>query len=189
MGRPNNAARRWGRIMVPGKMQVKAMNSYIKFLVGVSCIFSFTSCSSNEALYKELKRPVEYYSYSEKRFPREPVYSRLMWSHLPRPVVSKSHNRDVRDNKAPLLSPELEFHMEEVTLQEALEALGSTIGYRVIYPNYLGSRLVSLKMSGRVDEIVRELCKQGQVMVRMDSKQRVISVLEGRREKGLPMGS
>ncbi len=126
---------------------------------------TLASCSSTE-------QPVvvEYYPVSYRQLPPEPVYSRITLSHLPQPVGTK------RAVSAPMLSPVLMVDLPHSDLREAVEALAQALGYRTEYPRGLLSRPVSIKMEGRIDQLIREVEKQAQVIIVLNHDERRVIV-------------
>lgn len=141
-----------------------------KFLLVLSCSLSI-SCSSGVApRWDEVERSTEYYRMPQRLNGPEPVYGRMTWSHLPEPVVQK--NKD----DAPLLNPRFSFEMPNSTLEEAVEALAQSLGYRWDYPKKVTGRKVSINMVGTVSEILGEICKQAHVQAEIINDTRVIKV-------------
>jgi hypothetical protein len=133
-------------------------------------ILGLGACSSA----KEPKGPfIEYYQPAFRQFPPEPVYSRLTWSHLSQPIKPK-----VREN-APLLMPTMAFELPRTTLGEAIEALAQSIGYYWSYPPESAGRPVAIKMTGSVDQILREIGRQADVYAVLDHKGRMVRVVTG----------
>lgn len=153
--------------------------------VGLVCLVllltPLVGCTSNKALYEDLEPRIEYYDVSYRQAPHEPVYSRLAWSHLPKPVVAQEAE------KAPLLLPVILFDLPNSNLREALEALSQTIGYRLEYPRALAGRSVSIVREATVDVILTEIGRQARVETELDHNARTIRVVDGRTQPLLPM--
>ncbi len=115
---------------------------------------------------------IEYYPVAFRQDAPEPVYSRMMWSHLPQPTPPKS------ETAAPLIHPVLSFEMPNATLREALEALSQSLGYRAEYSKEIQRRRVSLKLVGTVDEILGAIEKQAHVKTELDHDERKIHVVD-----------
>src|SRR5262245_36490409 len=132
--------------------------------VGVSIILvgalGLFGCSSK----KPVEPVIEYYQPAFRQLPPEPVYSRLTWGHLPQPIKPK-----VRES-APLLMPVMAFELPRTTLGEAIEALAQSIGYYWSYPADVSRRPIAIKMTGSVDQILREIGKQADVYAILDHR-------------------
>lgn len=123
---------------------------------------------------------MEYYPTAFRQNGPEPVYSRLTWSHLPQPVQKKA------DNDAPYLMPKLSFELPNSNLEETLQALAQTIGYRWSYPAELGERRVSVKRVGTVEEILSEIGRQAGVETELDHEQRLVRAFDRSLSPRLP---
>ena len=124
-------------------------------------------CSRNES-----KGPVvEYYEPAYRQLPPEPVYSRVGWSHLSGPIKPR-----VRQD-APLLMPVMAFELPRSTVGEAIEALAQAIGYSWSYPPEAAGRRIAIKMTAPIDEILREIGRQGGVYGVLDHEERRIRVV------------
>ena len=133
-----------------------------------STLLSVVSCSST----KPQNVRVEYYRPAYRQIAPEPVYSRLTWSHLSSP------DRPKLEGNAPLLLPIVSFELGSTTLDEAVEALAQTMGYRWSYPKDLAKRSVRLKMEGTVEEILNEIGRQAKVNAGFDHANRTIRIFE-----------
>jgi hypothetical protein len=131
-------------------------------------LLGVVSCSSTS---DEVPVRVEYYKSAYRQFPPDPVYSRLMWSQLPKPIMPKS-----TDN-APYLLPTIAFELPDSTLGEAIEALAQTMGYRWDYPSGLAKRAIHIRMDGTVEEVLKEIGRQGGVQTMLDHEQRLVRVM------------
>jgi len=127
------------------------------------------SCTPTKS-FDYVEPRVEYYPVASRQAPIEPVYSRVTWSHLPRPVGNKSAE------KGELYQPVIEFSMKNATLLEALEALSQTIGYELRYPTQYGSRAVSMELTGTVEEVLKEVSRQAKVEARLDHRRKLLVV-------------
>lgn len=132
------------------------------------------ACSANEPV------AVEYYQPAYRTSPPAPVYSRVMWSHLPRPIAPKA-----RDT-APLILPEVQFEFPNSNLGEAIEALAQTMGYRWHYPSSVSNRKIQIRMEGTVEEVLREISAQANVQAQFDHKKRLIIVFDSNMIPRLP---
>ena len=131
------------------------------------------ACSAPEA-------PKEVYRIAQRQYGPPPVYSRLTWSHLPKPVTPKAQN------EAPLVLPIIEFEMPDATLREAVEALAQSLGYRWHYPNRVASRKIQIRMEGTVEEILREISAQTGVYGEFDHERRLLTIVDDRMKPKLP---
>lgn len=122
----------------------------------------------------------EKYRPAMRQLPPEPVYSRLMWSHSPQPIPAATAK------KAPYLQPVIQFEFPNSNLEEAIQALAQTMGYRWSLPKELSSRGVSINQSGTVDEILGELGRQARVNAHVDHEQRVVFVVDETTNPKLP---
>lgn len=144
----------------------------------LACALASVGLSSCGA--KAPEPEIDYYRVRTRQFGPAPVYSRLSWSQLPQPLPNKSAE------KAPLITPSVSFELGRSTLQESLEALSQTFGYRADYPNTVKNRPVALKMVGTLDQILHELSKQTNVYFQCDHQNRMIRVVEGNTVSELP---
>ena len=108
------------------------------------------------------------YSVSARQLPPDSVYSRVTWSQLagPPPVA-------VRD-ETPLILPVMNVDLPKSTLGEALRLIALKVSFRADYPPELANRPVSVKISGRLDEVVREIGRQANVETDIDREARII---------------
>ncbi len=140
------------------------------FILTASFAILCVSCSPQKPEFEFIEPREEYYQAATRQAPIEPVYSRVTWSHLPRPVGEQ------RVEKGQLYQPVIEFSMKNATLLEALEALSQTIGYELRYPTQYGSRAVSMEITGTVEEVLKEVSRQAKVSARLDHKRRILVV-------------
>ena len=150
------------------------MNTRIAILAGGCFLLLFGGCTSEDPV------PVEYYQPAYRTSPPEPVYSRVMWSHLPNPIKPRS-----RDD-APFYLPVVSFELPDTTLDEAIEALAQTMGYRWHYPKSVAKRPLHIRMEGTVEEILNEISKQANVKAAFDHEHRMVRVIEGSMVPDLP---
>ncbi len=132
----------------------------------------FVGCAENP--------PAESFKVAYRQSPPEPVYSRLMWSHLPDPIKPKS------TEDAPYYLPTITVELPNSTLGEAIEAVATTMGYRWDYPERLGKRPIHLKMEGTVEEILKEINRQGKVRAVLDHPRRLVRVGGNEVQPSLP---
>ncbi len=153
----------------------RAMNlpkfSFSKVALGFFLIAIFPSFACTPAQSFEYVEPrKEYYQVATRQEPKEPVYSRVTWSQLPRPVP------DAPVQKGKMIQPTMSFEMPNSTLAESLEALSQSIGYELRYPAKWAKRRVSLKFTGTVEEILAEICKQSRVKASLDHENKILRV-------------
>ncbi len=143
-------------------------------LAGVLCCAALGACSDNQPV------TVEYYQPSYRTSPPDPVYNRLTWSHLPAPMRPKA------TAETPEMLPQISFELGEATLDEAIESLAQTMGYRWHYSKGLAKRPIKIKMEGTVEEVLREIGRQARVEAMFDHEKRLIIVVEGKVQPRLP---
>lgn len=148
----------------------------IREILIVSAVIGLTSCSA-KPVYK-----VVHYQPAFRQSAPEPVYSRLMWSHLPEPI------RPRVKNDSPLLMPEIFVELKNVTPDEAIEAVAQTMGYR--WEQTVGSsQRISIHMEGPVDEVLHEIRKKSNVFLTLDHEKRLITLADKSTSPMLPDGS
>ncbi len=150
--------------------------AYMRRICIAILVLQFAACSSSS----EPVVRTEYYPTAFRQNAPEPVYSRLTWSHLPQPVQKKAAN------DAPYLMPKLAFELPNSNLEETLQALAQTIGYRWSYPSELGDRRVSVKRVGTVEEILSEIGRQAGVETELDHEQRLVRAFDRSMAPRLP---
>lgn len=119
-------------------------------------------CSS-KPVYK-----IVYYEPAYRQAPPDPVYSRIMWAHLPEPIKPRVKN------DSPLLMPEIFVELKNVTVDEAIEALAQTMGYRWEQSAGSSNSRISIHMEGTVDEVIKEIRRKANVVLTLDHEKRVI---------------
>ncbi len=130
-------------------------------------VITLAACSSSsEPVVK-----IEPYKVAYRQSPPEPVYSRVMWAHPPRPIMPKS------TEDAPYLLPQISFQLPDTTVGEAVEALAQTMGYRWDYPSNVGKRKIHLRLDGTIEEVLKEIGRQGGVQTMLDHEQRLVRVM------------
>ena len=139
------------------------MNKNAKFLLLFSMLL--IGCSSSKPGYK-----VVYYQPSYRQAPPDPVYSRIMWSHIPEPIKPRTKN------EAPLLMPEIFVELKNVTVDEAIEAVAQTMGYRWEQSAGPSNEKISIHMEGTVDEVLKEIRRKTNVFLTLDHDRRVIKL-------------
>gem|GEM_PF-3092484 len=138
----------------------------------VVLIILLVGCASNtKPRYDEVAVTTEQYKISSRRHGADPVYSRFVWSALPKPVGEK------QSSEAPFMFPSFTFELPDSTLGESISALGQALGYGWDVPKQFVKRKVSINMNGNVEEIIQEIVRQTQVEVEVDYKGKVIRVL------------
>jgi hypothetical protein len=142
------------------------------------CISAVLFGCSSKPMYR-----VVYYKPAFRQSPPEPVYSRLMWSHLPEPSRPKS-----RDD-APLMLPEVFVELKDASLDEAVEAIAQTMGYRWEYPDVTSKNRITIHMEGNVEEVLDEVRKQAQVPLAFDHEKRMIRLQDRTTQLKLPSRS
>jgi hypothetical protein len=112
----------------------------------------------------------------------QPVYSRLMWSHLPEPVKPRTRP------DAPLMLPDVFVELKDVTVDEAVEALAQTMGYR--WENSVGASgpRISVHMEGNVEEILGEIKAKSNMPLELSHEDKVIRLADKRLIPSLPSG-
>lgn len=133
-------------------------------------------CSSSEPP----RVVVDYYDTAFRQTAPEPVYSRLTWSHLPQPIQKKA------GDDAPYLMPVVSFELPNSNLEEALQALAQTIGYRWSYPQELAGRRVSIRRTATVVEVLDEIGKQAGVHTELDHVRRMVRAYDPNMAPRLP---
>ena len=114
---------------------------------------------------------IEEYSPVTRQLPLEPVYSRVAWSHLPKPIGPKFIG------KSPYLEKIYVFEMSSSSLAESVSALSDAMGYEAKYPKHLAQRKVSLVMEGTVYQILDKICEQAAVQAEVDHEARIIRIV------------
>jgi hypothetical protein len=139
------------------------------------CICSFLFGCSSKPMYR-----VVYYKPAYRQSPPEETYSRLMWSHLPEPVRPKA-----RDD-APLLLPEVFVELKDVTLDEAVEAVAQTMGYRWEYPEVTSKNRITIHMEANVEDVLEEIRRQSLIPLAFDHEKRMIRLQDRTTQLKLP---
>lgn len=129
----------------------------------------FCGCSSSVSREKK----VEFYPVAYRQLPPEPVYSRTTWSNLPAPIPGQA-----RTDGSPYISPQIGANLYDSTLEEAIQVIARTIGYRWECPPAAAQRRVSVKQSGSVEEVLGAVERQAGVHAEIDRSQRVIRVTD-----------
>lgn len=144
--------------------------------IGLLLMLLCSSCSKKEVYQRQLE---EYRPVTRREAP-EPVYGRVTWAHLPKPVAPKALSN------APYLLPVVSFDLVDSNLEEAIEALAQTMGYDRHYPKSVAKRKVSIKMVGTVEEVLTEIASQAKVTARFEHERKLVRVFEDRMLPQLP---
>ncbi len=123
---------------------------------------------------------VVYYKPAYRQSPPEDTYSRLTWSHLPEPTRPKA-----RDD-APLLLPEVFVELKDVSLDEAVEAVAQTMGYRWENPDVKSISRINIHMEGNVEEVLDEIRRQSRIPLAFDHDKRIIRIQDSTTQLRLP---
>ncbi len=110
----------------------------------------------------------------------QPVYSRLMWSHLPEPIKPRTRA------EAPLMLPEVFVELKNVTVDEAVEAIAQTMGYRWDSSGIASGSRISIHREGTVEEIILEIKAKTNLPLELDHENRVIRLADKRLLPSLP---
>ena len=154
---------------------VTSSGSFLTLLLLLLSISFLAACSAPKAA-------PETYKITNRQHAPEPVYSRVTWSHLPKPIMPKA------TNEAPFVLPIVEFDMPQATLREAVEALAQAMGYRWHYPASVASRRIKIRMEGTVEEILKEIGNQAKVYGSFDHQQRLVTIVDDKMLPKLPRG-
>ena len=138
---------------------------YISLLI--ICLI-LVSCSSKDEGGPETI--VEYYQPAFRTEPTPPIYSRLMWSHQSEPIGQRTAV------ESSYILPVISFELHQTSLEEAIEALAQTMGYRWHYPKDIAKRSIKINMEGTVEEVLREIGKQANVSAEFDHKNKMVLV-------------
>ena len=125
------------------------------------------ACSSNNK-----KLEVEKYRPAAHQLPLEPRYSKVTWSHLPKPIVPESNA------KGPYMRKVMSYEVPNSNVKESLTILSNSVGYEAIIPRELEKRKVSLIMEGTTLEILEAICVQADMNAEIDDAKRIIQVFD-----------
>ena len=125
------------------------------------------SCSSSDK-----KAEVQRYSPAIQQLPLEPRYSRVTWSHLPKPIVPES------EVKGPYMKKVMAYEVPNSNVRESIIILSNSVGYEAVIPKELENRKVSVVMEGTTLEILNAICTQANLSAEIDDKKRVIKVFD-----------
>jgi len=112
---------------------------------------------------------------SARKFAPEPVYYRLKTSYLPSPIPS---NQVFSSNAVPML-PRKTFQVENTTLKNAGIQLGSKFGYEVYCASPLVDTLISVNITGTLEDILQEISKDKGIITSVNHENRMIQFLVG----------
>lgn len=147
---------------------------YLRASIFLLLALTLTACAAQQP------QEVEYYRVAFRQHGPEPVYSRFMWSHLPRPFKPKA------PETAPYYLPVVRFDLPDSTLEEAVESLAQAMGYRWHYPKSVAKRKVHIRMEGSVQDILEEISKQTKVHALFDHQQRMVRIMDKKMRPTLP---
>ena len=153
-------------------MEVNRTRILVGSLLGISALLQ--ACSS-APVYK-----IVHYQPAYRQEAPQPVYSRLMWSHLPESIKPRSRA------DAPLMMPEVFVELKDVTADEAVEALAQTMGYRWENSGSASGTRISIHREGTVDEILGEIKAKTNLALELDHENRVIRLADKRLLPALP---
>ena len=125
------------------------------------------ACSSGDK-----KLEVEKYRPATHQLPLEPRYSKVTWSHLPKPIVPESNV------KGPYMRKVMSYEVPNSDVKESLTILSNSVGYEAVIPKELEKRKVSLIMEGTTLEILNAICTQAGISAEIDDAKRVIKVFD-----------
>ncbi len=115
---------------------------------------------------------VEKYQPAVHQLPREPRYSRLTWSNVPKPIVPAA------ETKGPYMRKAYMFDVPNSNLFESVTILATSIGYEAVVGEEIKNRSVSVSKEGTTLEILEEICRQANVSSEVDDKSRTIRVFD-----------
>ena len=118
------------------------------------------------------KVEVEKYQPAVHQLPREPRYSRVAWSHLPKPIVPAA------ETKGPYMRKAYVFDVPDSNLFESVTILATSIGYEAVVDEEIKNRQVSISKEGTTLEILEAICRQANVSSEVDDKSRTIRVFD-----------
>jgi hypothetical protein len=131
----------------------------------IFAILSVASCGGRKVV-------VETYQPVIKKLPQDARYSKVTWSHLPKPIVPETHA------KGPYLKKVMAFEVPNSNVKESVTILAHSAGYEAIVPKDLEGRSVSVVMDGTTIEILETICRQANVSSEVDDKQRTIKIFD-----------
>lgn len=144
------------------------------------CALLLGACSGG---FAGSKSKIEYQHYRPvvRQLPPEPVYSRLTWSHPPKPIPHEPEEVE------PVYLPfSAQYEFKSATLEEALNGAAQSIGYEARYTKLIASRPVSIELEGTLEEFLKELCKQTGTVARISTYERWIELVDDAVAPGLP---
>ncbi|MCB0320342.1 MAG: hypothetical protein KDD60_05395 [Bdellovibrionales bacterium] len=130
-------------------------------------------CSSHEF---EEPAQVRVYSIADRQLPRDPVYSRLRWVHLPE--MHPARHVEVNPER-PLLLPVNHFSIQDKPLCDAAALLAGSARYSAYCSSLLKDEKISLEALGTIDEIATLIEKNSQARVIVDHSNREVRFLLG----------
>lgn len=167
------------------------------FIILVTASLGLMSCGSL-AGGGQPSRIEEPYRVAFRQSPPPPVYNRVIYSNLPRPITTDSGSptstgsdvglgEKVEQNKAKLYQPVMRFKFSPGTFGEAVEAISQTIGYKLEYPAEYAKRRVALDLTGTIDQALAELERQARVTISLEHDAKAIRVSDGIVRPKLPV--
>lgn len=136
----------------------------------MSHAITISGCSSNTDT--SIKIVQETYYPVRRQTPPEPVYSRVTWSHLPKPIGSVSNNKTV------FLHKTTSYEFKKSTLAEAVDAVAQSIGFEAVYPKNIAKRPVTMKLEGSPDDALAKLCEQTNTSIEVDQSARKLTIVD-----------
>ena len=116
---------------------------------------------------------VEYYNLPVRKLPLPETYSRVRWSHPPKPMgVTLSSSA----GGVPVFQPRFEFDLKNSNVRESVEAIAQAIGYDTRIPRDLRNKKVSFKLEGSLTDAIQTIDKQAGVKTRIDHRGQIIVV-------------
>ena len=132
---------------------------------------ALSGCSSNTDA-TAIKVVQEVYYPTRRQTPPEPVYSRVAWSHLPKPIGSVSSNNTV------FLKKSVSYEFKKSNLEQAINAIADNIGFEAIYPPDVAKRPVSMKLDGTPDEALAMLGEKTNTSIEVNQSARKLTVID-----------
>jgi hypothetical protein len=151
-----------------------------RFLIVLATVASVNGLGGCVAAKTEPEFKKEYYFPQTRQLPPDDVYARTMWTHPPQPIRPKPRET------APLLMPNISVEFENSTLEESLDAVSQSVGYRWRSSRGLATKPISVRMEGTVDEVLDEIGRQADVSITFDHDARMIVARPLGAERVLP---
>jgi len=135
------------------------MNKLSPLILVLACL---VACSS--------KPTQKWWPIADRQLPDEASYSRLTWEHKAFAIPPAANSN------GSYLMPKMQLDIPNSTVQESLNLLSAAIKYRTDIPQSVADRPVSLKLTARLDDILREIDRQAGVASVIDPTSRTIYV-------------